>query len=82
MSELCLERRNFLATSMRGVGVLRAVSRRYGGTTKAGWIDLNVIMSYMHWPGEPAWTERLALRRLNNAKKAGVMEKWACRANR
>jgi hypothetical protein len=32
---------------------------------KAGWIDLNVIMSYMHWPGEPAWTERLALRRLN-----------------
>ncbi len=42
---------------------------------KAGWIDLNVIMSYMHWPGEPAWTERLALRRLNNAKKAGVMEK-------
>jgi len=42
---------------------------------KAGWIDLNIIMSYMYWPGEPAWTEELALWRLNNAKKADVMEK-------
>ena len=42
---------------------------------KAGWIDLNVIMSYVHWPGSPAWNEGLALWRLNNAKKAGVMEK-------
>lgn len=42
---------------------------------KAGWIDLNIIMSYMYWPGQPAWTEELALWRLNNAKKAGVMEK-------
>ena len=41
----------------------------------AGWIDLNIIMSYMYWPGQPAWTEELALWRLNNAKKAGVMEK-------
>lgn len=29
----------------------------------------------MYWPGEPAWTEKLALGRLNNAKKADVMEK-------
>lgn len=42
---------------------------------KAGWIDLNIVMSYVYWPGEPAWTERLALWRLNNAKRAGVMEK-------
>jgi hypothetical protein len=42
---------------------------------KAGWIDLNIVMSYMHWPGEPAWTEELALWRLRNARKAGVMEK-------
>ena len=40
---------------------------------KAGWIDLNIVMSYMH--GQPAWTERLALWRLGNARKAGVEEK-------
>ena len=40
-----------------------------------GWVDLAIVESYPYVSGEPAFTSGLAMWRLGNAKRAGVMEK-------
>ncbi len=54
-------------THMQSDALIKALRR--------GWVDLAIVESYPYVAGEPAWTPELAVWRLGNAKRAGVMEK-------